>query len=42
MSNIPPVDYAAGRDLVAYTDDYDKHFHLFYKGTLRKLWKSTP
>lgn len=32
MSNIPPVDYAAGRDLVAYTDDYDKHFHLFYKG----------
>ena len=32
VTNIPPLEYAAGQDIVAYTDDYDKHFHLFYKG----------
>lgn len=32
VTNIPPIAYEAGRDIVAYVDDYDKHFHLFYKG----------
>jgi len=32
LDNIAPLAYEAGRDLVAYVDDYDQYFHLFYKG----------
>lgn len=42
ISNIPPVDYQAGRDLVAYVDDYDKHFHLFYKGDSAMVEEYAP
>jgi hypothetical protein len=32
VDNIPPQAFAAGRDIVAYVDDFDQYFHLFYKG----------
>ncbi len=32
LDNIPPLAVEAGRDIVAYVDDYDHYFHLFYKG----------
>lgn len=32
MDNVKPVAYEAGRDVVAYIDDYNHQFHLFYKG----------
>ncbi len=32
IDNMKPVAYEAGRDLVAYVDDYNHYFHLFYKG----------
>ena len=32
LDNLAPKTYEAGRDLVAYVDDYEGRFHLFYKG----------
>lgn len=32
VDNIPPVAFEAGRDIVAYIDDFNQNFHLFYKG----------
>ncbi|TAH41297.1 MAG: hypothetical protein EYC69_08390 [Bacteroidetes bacterium] len=32
LDNIPPLAVEAGRDIVAYVDDFDHYFHLFYKG----------
>ncbi len=32
LDNVPPIQYAAGRDLVAYVDEYLQQFHLFYYG----------
>lgn len=32
LDNVAPLAYAAGRDLVAYVDNYLQQFHLFYYG----------
>lgn len=32
LDNIAPIDFATGRDVMAWTDGYDRYFHLFYKG----------
>lgn len=32
LDNVAPIKYEAGRDLVAYVDDYTQQFHLFYYG----------
>ncbi len=32
LDNIAPLKYEAGRDIVAYVDDYERRFRLFYKG----------
>ena len=32
LDNVPPLQFAAGRDLVAYVDNYLQQFHLFYFG----------
>lgn len=32
LDNIAPKQYEAGRDLVAYVDNYTQQFHLFYFG----------
>ena len=32
LDNIAPVQFEAGRDIVAYVDDYEQKFRLFYKG----------
>ncbi|HQV99495.1 MAG TPA: hypothetical protein PLZ91_04170 [Bacteroidia bacterium] len=32
LDNIAPLAYSAGRDIVAYVDDYVQQFRLFYKG----------
>lgn len=32
LDNIAPQQFAAGRDLVAYVDNYVQQFHLFYYG----------
>lgn len=32
LDNIAPVQFEAGRDIVAYIDDYEQKFRLFYKG----------
>lgn len=32
LDNIAPLAFEAGRDIVAYVDDYEHNFHLFYKG----------
>ena len=37
LDNIPPLAYEAGRDIVAYVDDFDHYFHLFYKGDTAKV-----
>lgn len=42
LGNIPPLEYEAGRDIVAYVDDYDRHFHLFYKGDTALVEEYAP
>ena len=32
LDNIPPITFEAGRDIVAWIDDYTRQFHLFYNG----------
>jgi hypothetical protein len=32
LDNVAPLKFEAGRDLVAYIDDYTQQFHLFYYG----------
>ena len=32
LDNIAPIAYEAGRDIVAYIDNYEQYFRLFYKG----------
>ncbi len=32
LDNMAPISYEAGRDLMAWVDDYTRQFHLFYKG----------
>ena len=32
LDNIAPIKYEAGRDIVAYVDNYYQQFHLFYFG----------
>lgn len=32
LDNMAPVQFEAGRDIVAYVDDYEQKFRLFYKG----------
>jgi hypothetical protein len=32
LDNIAPITFEAGRDIVAYIDDYEKRFRIFYKG----------
>ena len=42
IDDIAPVTFEAGRDLVAYIDDYNKYFHLFYKGDTARIETFAP
>ncbi|REK03538.1 MAG: hypothetical protein DWQ44_05815 [Bacteroidetes bacterium] len=42
LDNIPPVEYAAGQDILAFVDDYDRYFHLFYKGDKARVESFAP
>lgn len=37
FDNIPPIDFATGRDVMAWIDGYDQNFHLFYRGDTATL-----
>lgn len=32
LDNIAPVEFAVGRDIMAWIDNYDQYFHIFYYG----------
>lgn len=32
LDNIAPVEFATGRDIMAWVDDYNQYFHIFYYG----------
>jgi hypothetical protein len=32
LDDIAPIDFAAGRDIMAWIDNYDRNFHIFYYG----------
>ena len=42
LDNIQPLAYEAGRDLVAYVDDYERRFRLFYKGDTAQIEEFIP
>ncbi|MCX6290731.1 MAG: hypothetical protein NT126_03100 [Bacteroidetes bacterium] len=42
LDDIAPVRFEAGRDLVAYIDDYNRYFHLFYKGDTARIETFAP
>jgi len=42
IDDIAPVAFAAGRDVVAYIDDYTQNFHLFYKGDTASIETFAP
>jgi len=42
LDDLAPVAFEAGRDVVAYIDDYNKYFHLFYKGDTARIETFAP
>lgn len=42
LDNIAPRVYEAGRDIVAYVDDYEQHFRLFYNGDTAVVEEFAP
>jgi hypothetical protein len=42
LDNIAPLDFAAGRDIMCWTDDYDRYFHVFYRGDTATLETFAP
>ncbi len=42
LSNTPPLALEAGRDIVAYVDDFDHYFHLFYYGDTAQVEVFAP
>ncbi len=42
LDDIPPISFEAGRDVVAYVDDYNQYFHLFYKGDTARIETFAP
>jgi len=42
LDNVIPVAFEAGRDLMAYVDDYNGYFHLFYKGDTARIETFPP
>ncbi len=42
LDNMAPSSFEAGRDIVAYVDDYNRYFHLFYKGELAQIETFPP
>ncbi len=42
LDNIKPISYEAGRDIVAYVDDYERRFKIFYKGDTAQAEEFIP